>query len=84
MVGWCDGLRAGGRVCDRMADEAYGQVEPKELTAEEQSVLREVFDKFDEVCTKKAAGLLAPTLMCVLAPRRTAAAALMRRSSGTR
>lgn len=46
---WCDGLRAGGCVCDRMADEAYGQVEPKELTAEEQSVLREVFDKFDEV-----------------------------------
>ena len=31
-----------------MADE----VEPKELTAEEQSVLREVFDKFDEVCIK--------------------------------
>ena len=32
-----------------MADEAQEQVTPKELTEEELSVLREVFDKFDEV-----------------------------------
>jgi hypothetical protein len=35
-----------------MADEAEGQVEPKELTAEEKGVLREVFNKFDEVRTE--------------------------------